>query len=194
MYRVNEVNEMKVYRKSSQVAILATIVLTCWVASPHAYGSICLYLTPENAFDEGNQNSTEDIEDYLELTYGITDDPKYKIDYDDKKEEGDLLGSYSTLFSSDSAFTITYDSGPVITGTVYLLVKNGRHIPAWYLFDITGWNGVCGIEGTGFWEGIKGSISHVAIYGEEGVIPEPTMLLVWSGLAGMALQVRRRRV
>ena len=79
-------------------------------------------------------------------------------------------------------------------GTVYLLVKNGRHIPAWYLFDITGWNGVCGIEGTGFWEGIKGSISHVAIYGEEGVIPEPTMLLVWSGLAGMALQVRRRRV
>ena len=113
-------------------------------------------------------------------------------------EEKPLAGSYTTTFSNDNAdFLTTYDGGPVIDPT-YLVVKDGNHDPVWYLFNISLWDGIMDLSGTGFWPR-GGEISHVSIYGSVGVpataTPEPATLLVWAGLAAISgLAVRRRRL
>ena len=69
-----------------------------------------------------------------------------------------------------------------------MLVKDGDNCPVWYLFDISGWDGVSDINLTGFWPG-QGAISHVAIYS----VPEPgTLALLAIGLAGAGLSRRKK--
>jgi hypothetical protein len=116
-------------------------------------------------------------------------------------ESGALAGSYSTAFNGDlSGATISYDGGDWVGPPSYLLVKDGNHAPAWYLFDlgpnppITGldWNGKDDLVLSGFWPD-GGAISHVTLYGTQSV-PEPmTMLLLGSGIFGLALFGRGRK-
>jgi hypothetical protein len=106
-------------------------------------------------------------------------------------DTGPLASSYQTTFSNTvtdpSDALIQYVGGSAIgCGTCYLLVKDGNHSPAQYLFRLTGWNGTDQIVLQGFWPA-EGAISNVAIY-----VPEPTTL----GLMAVGLVVaatRRRR-
>ena len=72
--------------------------------------------------------------------------------------------------------TIEYDSGDKINcvDPCYLTVKDGRHLPARYLFNLAllGWDGMADIVLENFWPG-GGSISNFAIYGNVNPIPVP---------------------
>jgi hypothetical protein len=112
-------------------------------------------------------------------------------------EEGPLTGSYETVYDTEpeaSDATITYTGGDVVGPVAWLLVKDGKQIPAWYLFNLTdlpipaNWDGMETLELLDFWPD-NGAISHVALYGtREGTqVPEPsTMLLLGVGLVGLA--------
>ena len=112
-------------------------------------------------------------------------------------EEGPLAGSYRTTYSNTqsdpSNALIEYTGGPSIGGDeIWLLIKDGKHDPAWYLFDLDelDWDGISDLILSNFWPG-NGAISNVSLYGTP--VSEPaTMLLLGAGLLGIALFGRRR--
>jgi hypothetical protein len=132
-------------------------------SNPNA-AAIVLDLTPVVAIDSGRQNNTPAILIAIAQWLG-TDIEAYKDDQGEG-ESGPAKGWYSTTYNQDlSAAEIVWDGAPntYITGPSYLLVKGGRQQPAWYLFDISSWDGMATISLSGFWPG-RGSISHVSIF------------------------------
>ena len=117
------------------------------------------------------------------------------------QETGPFQASYETDFFSSptdpSGATIRYVSGPTIeTPEIYLLVKDGNHIPYAYLFDISLWDGMANLELTGFWRQ-QGAISHVSIYTRETAqVPDGgvTLMLLGMSLSGIVLARRLLRV
>jgi len=100
-------------------------------------------------------------------------------------ESGILSGSYTTMYEFVTSppgeeyrgATISYDGGDSLDCSVecYLLVKDGNQSPGAYLFNLAlapSWNGTMDLILKNFWVG-NGSISHVALYGNVGVIPVP---------------------
>jgi hypothetical protein len=124
----------------------------------------------------------------------------YKQDVDDPEAPLPFAGSYTTTFSNDSDdpedALIHYDGGASIGGEcIFLLVKDGNQSPAWYLFDISDWNGTDDLVLEDFWVG-PGAISHVALYaGGEVQVPDggSTVLLLGLGLSAIAIACRRRK-
>ena len=54
------------------------------------------------------------------------------------------------------------------------------------------WNSIDTLDLTGFWQN-QGAISHVTIFGGSTPVPEPaTMLLLGTGLVGLAATARRK--
>lgn len=106
---------------------------------------------------------------------------------------------YTTTFSNSATdpedATIEWDGGGFIscvTETCILVVKDGKHSPAVYVFDITGWDGQDQINLTAFWPQ-QGAISNVSIWGGSSTsVPEPgTLALLGIGLFGMGAMRRR---
>ena len=132
-----------------------------------------------------------------------TGDPLYKMNVGGT-EEGILAGSYDTTFNNapddPSEALIQYMGGSIVGGDQYLLVKDGNinahpGLPSWYLFDLTslGWDGMEDLALTGFWPN-GGAISYVALYGTSAPVPEPgTLLLLGSGITGLALFRKRMK-
>jgi hypothetical protein len=186
--------------------VLAASILALGISAP----AQALILSPSSPnpplVDSGNQNDTNDILEYLNDNYTLgTLLYKAEVGDDDAPEtveEGPAQGSYTTVFDNEPLdpedATITWDGPGVITDPTYLLVKDGNQVPAWYLFDISSWDGKETIYLTGFWPD-EGAISHISIFGNEfdpdpDPDPDPTpdggsvaMLLGMSlmGLAGI---------
>jgi hypothetical protein len=160
-----------------------------------------LLITPDPGLGliaSGNETSQSDIDAILLGLIG-TDFFQYKADvpdfpgpYTPPDESGPLAGSYETVyFPEDDPMDadIHYTGGPTVGSPAHLLVKDGNQVPAWYLFELSpllGWDGMEILELRDFWPN-QGAISHVALYGGEVPIPEPTtILLLGIGLAGIA--------
>ena len=129
-----------------------------------------------------------------------------------QSESGTYRDYYSTEFLTTpgdnyTGANITHDVGdPSIDcgAGCYLVVKDGKHAPGRYLFDLAdprySWDGLMTLALSGFWEnGVQGSdgggsISHVAIY---GISPIPLPASVWlfgSALIGFIGYSRRRSI
>lgn len=171
-----------------------------------------LLLTPSDADLWGDETSASEIVSIIEGLYGVTE--LYKSNVRDKNDldygtdssgidEKAFAGSYDTVFTNSltdpSDAWLTYNAGTssIACPDCYLLVKDGDHNPAWYLFDLTTdtgtWNGTDDIHLEGFWPD-GGAISHIAIFGREQSVPEPGILaLLGLGLVGMIVSRRKAK-
>ena len=132
----------------------------------------------------------------------------YKSEQSDSEgsiDSGLFASSYDTTFlnsPTDPADALMeYIGGASIDCfACYLLIKDGDHSPAQYIFDLSdlsylsiagGWDGVMDLFLDGFWPD-KGAISHIAIY---GVVPLPAAFwLFGTALIGFVGISRRRSV
>jgi len=89
------------------------------------------------------------------------------------QDEGPFAADYTTTFTGDdpNGALIEWLGSGVISDATRLLVKDGNADPAWYLFDVSGWDGRSTIELVNFWLGPRGAISHVTVYGGKGTPP-----------------------
>lgn len=135
-----------------------------------------------------NMNASQ-IANYVEYN-GILSE-LYKQNVGEGFDSGSFAASYETLFDNEPNdpmdATITYVGGAYITGSpLYLYVKDGASNPAFYIFDISNWNGIETIYLNNFWPN-RGAISHVTILGKVSAVPEPaTLILLGLGLLGIA--------
>jgi hypothetical protein len=157
----------------------------CSIISP-----TCLQLT-------GNQTGQPFVDAAIAGALGISTEV-YKQNVGEASDTGSAATWYSTAFFNTSTdpkdATITWGGGAFLTNTTHLLVKDGNSEPAWYLFNITGWDGKETISLQDFWPSL-GAISHVALYagGTTTRVPEPgTMSLLGAGLFAFGFLRRRK--
>ena len=175
--------------------LLAVLLITSLCST--TYANLIIDPTRTIPYASGDESGQQDIDEIL-LGLINTDIELYKQNVDDSPDTGLFKDVYATAFLADP----TDPSGALIswtgTGTNsilggFLLVKDGKNNPAWYLFDLrTSWNGVETLQLENFWPN-QGAISHVAFYGAAPV-PEPaTLLLFGVGLASFASTRLKRR-
>jgi hypothetical protein len=151
----------------------------------------------------GTETDTPDIlqavNDYLTgLGYSLTE--VYKHDKDENEETGGASDWYETTYDNplltDSDATITWDGpGFIDSATVYALVKDGKADPAWYLFNISGWDGKTTLNFYNFWpdksdEG--NAISHVSLFAGAVSVSESGSIVTLLGMSLIALALARR--
>ncbi|MDA3868672.1 MAG: hypothetical protein PF589_01710 [Gammaproteobacteria bacterium] len=146
----------------------------------------------------GPETAESDIRDIIESLYPDINE-LYKQNVLGG-EEGDLADSYTTTFTNSSSdpedADIVYDGDEAETAscpTCLLLVKDGNHQPAWYLFDLSSiWDGMETINLRGFWPD-QGAISHVSLYGNDSTTVAEPQVLALLGMGLTALVVVRRK-
>jgi len=122
----------------------------------------------------------------------------YKQNQVDPGDSGPASSSYDTTYAAGppATATISYVGGGWIHSTpVFALIKDGNYGAqnppgfSWYLFDITGWNGLDAVIFSGFFGNNLSSVSHVAIYGPStATVPDggSMAMLLGLGLIGLA--------
>jgi hypothetical protein len=173
------------------------------VASPSLRA---LTLTPSStAVARGNETSEAAILAVMAPYLGSATQ-LYKATRADGSETGVYAGSYATDFTNPaplvpSSALITYSSGsPIRSDPVYAFIRDGSYTNYnWYLFDVSGWNGVDPIAFTGFFplpNGGSQNISHIGIFGTgRPSVPDSgaTVTLLAAAVIGLAVLARRYR-
>jgi len=160
------------------IKIIMSLLLLALGAQANA--TIMIDPATTTIFDSGSQTSTSIIVDYITSTYGVTE--AYKKNVDGGGESGTFADSYDVAFSNSLTdpedALLSYTGGSTIScPTCYLLVKDGNQDPAWYLFNISGWDGMESIDMQNFWP-TQGAISHVSIFNSSSSVPSPGSLAI----------------
>ena len=149
----------------------------------------------------GNENSTSKILPVIESL--LTGLGYTSLSERSKNEAGPESGpakawyatSYNSAALADNDATITWN-GPsfIASATTFALIKDGKSKPAWYLFNISGWNGKDTIEFSGFWPAKSGAISHISLYTAQAppTVPDGGSVIVLLALAFVGMEVARR--
>jgi hypothetical protein len=161
-------------------------------------GSLVLY---------GNQTSQAQINTALAAFFAGYPDPVLELYKSDRgcttgscvgTDSGPYSSSYETTFLNpdlpDADARIRYLSGPIISASpIFALIKDGSfNNYAWYLFDITGWNGTDNIEFSGFYGGGATRVSHVTLYGSPQSVPDGGSMAMLLGIALLGIGGARR--
>ncbi|MCG6890322.1 MAG: VPLPA-CTERM sorting domain-containing protein [Gammaproteobacteria bacterium] len=102
----------------------------------------------------------------------------YKQDVGASSDSGIFAASYETSFANsstdpqDALITLIAGKDSIDCGTCYLLVKDGNHSPAQYIFNLSLAGMINSISATDFWPA-GGAISHVEIVGNLSPVPVP---------------------
>jgi hypothetical protein len=202
--------------KKLPVLAIALVVLGSWSQVGNA-GFICgTPLKPTDAYDVFDRKdiatSNWNEDDWLQLStksqfkglgYDVINDYYlYKSDADSDpsdgyEEEGYGADWYDTEYGTDSSdpnfATISHLTGQPYQAGSYAFVKAAD---IFYVFDISGWDGLCDIQFEGWKTGDYAGISHVTLYAAQGSspVPEPlTLGLMASGMACAGFVIRKRR-
>lgn len=148
----------------------------------------------------GDNTDNAEIVSFIEVMYGVTELYKSNVSENPADlgfgiDEKAFASEYDTVFANSTtdpqdAWISFVGSSSIDCPDCYLLVKDGNHSPAWYLYDIGMWNGEDDIHLEGFWP-YGGAISHIAIFGNSYNLPEPGILALL-GL-GLIVMVATRR-
>jgi hypothetical protein len=184
--------------KHLTIKILLTIALAMVGAQAQ---STPIVLGPGDADWEdsipGNPKA-DDIETIVGTTTELVE--LYKSDAPDtdkpQTESGPFASSYDTTFDNEpldpNDALIEHISGNSIDcAECYLLVKDGKQVPIWYVFDLgdsgLNWDGLMALDLNGFWPD-NGAISHVSIFGTLNNVPGPApFILMGIGLLVISL-------
>lgn len=171
------------------------------LACAAAFQANALMLTPSTSgVIAGTAYGPDNCEPGCVETVFKTDDLTllYKADVGEiVSEEGAFAPYYNTQFTNSqfdpSGAVITNLLGGWITcGECYLAIKDGKHSPGYYFYNLSGWNGTETITLANFWPN-EGAISHVSIWGDHTSVPEPgTLSLLGAGLLLAAFGKRRK--
>jgi hypothetical protein len=152
---------------------------------------------------EGLETSQSDINIVINGIIGNSTE-LYKQNVGQSGDTGFFAPNYTTVFDATptdpSEATVTWDGGAFIPASAYMLVKDGKQSPAWYLFDLSalGWDGMATLDLTGFWPN-EGAISHVSFYSGQSDIPgvpdgSSTIAMLGVSFGVLGLLRGRRRV
>lgn len=164
---------------------------------------VCLALT-------GNETGQAFIDLVIYPFMGVGVIEGYKQNEGEAGDSGPGAPYYTTTFSNDNSNALITWDGPLYftADPLYLLVKDGNHSPAWYLFALTDWNGQDTLSLENFWAGDGkdggGEISHVTIYGRPGgpdlfctncvSVPDGGSATILLGMGLLGLAALRRRM
>jgi hypothetical protein len=188
---------------------LTTMAVACvlglGLVAPSAWGDTLINPSVGNCglpvclVTSGTQTSNPQILSAVALAVGAQTQ-LYKADSGNTVVE-DLNMPFANYYTTEyigsggdySGAKITWDGPNFISANpVYAIVKDGNQDPAWYLFNISGWNGKDTLEFSGFWPQ-SGSISHIEIQGTPGTVPDGGMTLMLLGGALVGLETLRRK-
>jgi hypothetical protein len=183
--------------------VLAAMVFAFAAASEAQAGTISLTPTSGLLIGSGLENTQSAIDAKL---YDLLGDLDLVYKDEDSGEEGTFKDSYSTIYKFPGLAAkarISYSGAPLptLSGALYALMKDGKvknpaPYQAWYLFDISGWDGTSNIDFTGFYGGNQGRISHVSIYQGPAptAVPDGGSIAMLLGMALIGLAGLRRMV
>jgi hypothetical protein len=182
------------------LSIITKLSLAALIAAGISFNAHALTITPAtNPKWTGDTTANMTASEIAAIVGATSLTEVYKQDVGAGSDSGTFASSYKTTFSNTatdpSDALIEYKSGASITGgSIYLYVKDGDHNPAFYIFNITGWNGTDDIVLTGFWPD-GGAISHVTILQGNGTsVPDAGGTLALMGLAISSLGLLRRKL
>jgi hypothetical protein len=190
--------------KKMQFLALAIFLVSGYSVSAQA-ALVDIALTPADCNTTYTCWTTDDNSNLslaeIETITGASDlQSLYKQDVGAGSDSGSFAASYQTSFANsstdpeDALIVLVAGMDPIDCGICYLVVKDGNHSPAQYIFNLSMLGMINSLSATNFWPQ-GGAISHVEIVGKLSPVPVPAAVwLFGTALIGFIGLSRRTKV